>query len=110
MPKPGMTGICLKTEVAQLLRAKAKEANMGINDYLTFLLMEKPLDRPAEPEILSSNPSGPAKNKPLPAKTAFYGLLYSLACGTRARERSSRSITKTLQRNRLKIHTRQRPI
>jgi len=60
MPKPGMTGICLKTEVAQLLRAKAKEANMGINDYLTFLLMEKPLDRPAEPEILGSNPSGPA--------------------------------------------------
>jgi len=53
MPKPGMTGICLKIEVAQLLRAKAKEANMGINDYLTFLLMEKPLDRPAEPEFHS---------------------------------------------------------
>jgi len=28
MPKPGMTGICLKTEVAELLRAKAKEAKM----------------------------------------------------------------------------------
>jgi hypothetical protein len=41
MPKPGMTGICLKTEVAQLLRAKAKEANMGINDYLTFLFNGK---------------------------------------------------------------------
>jgi len=65
MPKHGMTGICLKTEVAQLLRAKAKEANMGINDYLTFLLMEKPLDRPAEPEILGSNPSGPAKSLPV---------------------------------------------
>ena len=39
MPKLGMTGICLKTEVAQLLRAKAKEANMGINDYLTVMLM-----------------------------------------------------------------------
>ena len=39
MPKPGMTGICLKTEVAQLLRAKAKEANMGINDYLTAILL-----------------------------------------------------------------------
>jgi len=49
MPKPGMTGICLKTEVAELLRTKAKEANMGINDFLTFLLMEKPLDRPPEP-------------------------------------------------------------
>jgi len=39
MPKPGMTGICLKTGVAQLLRAKAREANMGINDYLTAMLM-----------------------------------------------------------------------
>ena len=39
MPKPGMTGICLKTEVAELLRAKAKEANMGINNYLTALLL-----------------------------------------------------------------------
>jgi hypothetical protein len=60
MPKPGMTGICLKTEVAELLRTKAKEANMGINDYLTALLMETPLNGPAEPEILGSNPSGPA--------------------------------------------------
>jgi len=60
MPKPGMTGICLKTEVAQMLRTKAKEAKMGINDYLTFLLMEKPFNGPAEPEILGSNPSGPA--------------------------------------------------
>jgi hypothetical protein len=59
MPKLGMTGICLKTEVAQLLHAKAKEANMGINDYLTFLLMENPFNGPAEPEILGSNPSVP---------------------------------------------------
>ncbi|MCL6579358.1 MAG: hypothetical protein K6T73_08230 [Candidatus Bathyarchaeota archaeon] len=43
MPKPGMTGICLKTEVAQLLRAKAKEANMGINDYLATILLKTPL-------------------------------------------------------------------
>ena len=48
MPKPGMTGICLKTEVTQLLRAK--EANMGINDFLMALLMEKPLSGPFEPE------------------------------------------------------------
>jgi len=46
-----MTGICLKTEVAELLRAKAKEANMGLNDYLTTLLMQTPLNRPSEPEI-----------------------------------------------------------
>ncbi|PMB74952.1 hypothetical protein C0195_00185 [Candidatus Bathyarchaeota archaeon] len=42
IPKPGMTGICLKTEVAQLLRTKAKEAGMGINDYLTSLLLGNP--------------------------------------------------------------------
>ena len=60
MPKPGMTGICLKTEVAELLRTKAKEANMGINDYLTFLLMEKPFNGPSEPENVGSNPTGPA--------------------------------------------------
>jgi len=48
MPKPGMVGVSLKREVAQLLRAKAKEANMGINDFLTALLMEKSLNRPSE--------------------------------------------------------------
>jgi len=63
MPKPGMTGICLKTEVAQLLRAKAKEANMGINDYLTFLLMEKPLNGPFEPETRVQIPPGALSNK-----------------------------------------------
>ena len=45
MPKKGYTGICLKTEVAQLLRAKAKTANMGLNDYLTSLLLEPSQDR-----------------------------------------------------------------
>ena len=38
--------------------------------------------RPSKPEIPGSNPGGPAKNKTLSAKAAFYGLLYSLACGT----------------------------
>jgi len=61
MPKPGMTGICLKTDVAQLLRAKAKEANMGINDYLTFLLMEKPFNGPFEPETRVRIPPGAFK-------------------------------------------------
>ena len=46
MPKPGMTGICLKTEVANLLRAKAREANMGLNDYLTAILMAPSLTQP----------------------------------------------------------------
>ena len=34
-----MTGLCLKTEVANLLRSKAENANMGINDYLTSLIL-----------------------------------------------------------------------
>ncbi|MCS7113971.1 MAG: hypothetical protein RMJ15_09750 [Nitrososphaerota archaeon] len=72
MPKPGMTGICLKNEVAELLRAKAKEANMGINEYLMAVLMKTPSERPSEPENVGSNPTGPAKNKPLSAKAAFW--------------------------------------
>jgi len=39
MPKQGYTGLCLKREVAGLIRAKAREANMGINDFLTALLL-----------------------------------------------------------------------
>jgi len=39
MPKPGMTGIRLKQEVADLLRAKAKSVNMGLNEYLTCILI-----------------------------------------------------------------------
>jgi len=58
MPKPGMTGICLKTEIAELLRTKAKEANMGINDFLTALLMEKPFNGPAELETRVRIPPG----------------------------------------------------
>ncbi|MGB9741035.1 MAG: hypothetical protein ACPLW5_04635 [Candidatus Bathyarchaeales archaeon] len=62
MPKQGYKGVCLKTEVAELLKAKAKEAKMGINDYLTALLMKTPLNRPSKPEIPGSNPGGPAFN------------------------------------------------
>ncbi|MGF3521715.1 MAG: hypothetical protein ACQXXJ_01295 [Candidatus Bathyarchaeia archaeon] len=40
MPKPGMTGICLKTEVAGLLRTKAKEANMGNKRLLNISFNE----------------------------------------------------------------------
>jgi hypothetical protein len=35
MPKQGYTGLCLKKEVAELIRAKAREAKMGINDFFT---------------------------------------------------------------------------
>ncbi|MEM3597254.1 MAG: hypothetical protein QXJ53_03925 [Candidatus Bathyarchaeia archaeon] len=71
MPKPGMTGICLKTEVAELLRAKAKEAKMGINDFLTALLMEKPLNGPFEPETRVRIPPGALQNYLLKAIVVF---------------------------------------
>jgi hypothetical protein len=34
-----MIGVSLKTEVARLFRSKAREADMGLNDYLTSLLI-----------------------------------------------------------------------
>jgi len=58
MPKPGMTGLCLKTEVAELLRAKAREANMGINDYLTALLTKSASKWPFEPKTRVRIPPG----------------------------------------------------
>jgi len=45
MPKPGMTGLCLKQEVAELLRVKARSVNMGLNEYLTSLLLGPPLNQ-----------------------------------------------------------------
>ena len=39
MPKLGMTGLCLKQEVAELLRKRAQATNQGLNDYLTNLLI-----------------------------------------------------------------------
>lgn len=39
MPKQGMAGLCLKQEVADLLRSRAKSANMGLNEYLTSMLI-----------------------------------------------------------------------
>jgi len=38
MPKPGMTGITPRKEVAELLRTKAKQANMDINECLEATL------------------------------------------------------------------------
>ena len=58
MPKSGMTGLCLKTEVAELLRAKAREANMGINDYLTALLTKSASNCPFEPKTRVRIPPG----------------------------------------------------
>jgi len=57
MPKPGMTGICPKDEVANLLRAKAKAANLGLNDYLTSILMAPALGP-------SQACSGPFEDRP----------------------------------------------
>jgi hypothetical protein len=39
MPKPRMTGITLRKEVAYLLRTKAEQANMGLNELLEATLI-----------------------------------------------------------------------
>ncbi|MEM1581956.1 MAG: hypothetical protein QXK89_05540 [Candidatus Bathyarchaeia archaeon] len=39
MPKPGMAGLTIKKEVYVLLKAKAQEAGIGINQYLENLLL-----------------------------------------------------------------------
>jgi hypothetical protein len=39
MPKPGMTGLCLKQEVADLVRKRAQDAGQGLNDYVSSLLL-----------------------------------------------------------------------
>ena len=46
VPKPGMVGMTLKQEVAELLRAKARSANMGLNEYLTSILIAPALTSP----------------------------------------------------------------
>jgi hypothetical protein len=94
MPKPGMTGICLKDEVAQLLRAKAKAASLGLNDYLTSMLMASALgpsqqciqDRPGTvppipavmnaTQIQAQNRNTPANN-PQPTFSLSTGSLFA---------------------------------
>ncbi|MCX8171042.1 MAG: hypothetical protein N3E47_03580 [Candidatus Bathyarchaeota archaeon] len=41
MPKPGMVGLTLKREVYVLLKARAREAGMGVNQYLETLLISQ---------------------------------------------------------------------
>ena len=53
MPKPGMTRITLKSEVAELLRQKAREADMKLNEFLLKIL------------------SGPSQNRPNIGATAL---------------------------------------
>ena len=59
MPKKGYTGISLKTEVAELLRSKAKAANKGLNEYLTSMLIGPSLQglgpSKTAPETVPSN-------------------------------------------------------
>jgi len=45
MPKPCMAGLTLKKEVYDLLKAKAREAGVGINQYLENLLIGQ-IERP----------------------------------------------------------------
>jgi len=58
MPKSGMTTISLKKDVAELLRAKAKEAKMGINSFLKDILTKNTQKRPFEPETRVQIPPG----------------------------------------------------
>ncbi|MEM3618682.1 MAG: hypothetical protein QXK47_06405 [Candidatus Bathyarchaeia archaeon] len=58
MPKPGMTGISLKKEVADLLRAEAKASKMGINDFLRLILEKEPLNQACHADDPGSNPGG----------------------------------------------------
>ena len=46
MPKHGYVSLTLKREVADLLRARAKQAHMGINDLLETLLLGQSRHRP----------------------------------------------------------------
>jgi hypothetical protein len=59
MPKKGYTGICLKTEVAELLRTRAKAADTGLNQYLTILLRTAEACHADDP---GSNPGGRTTN------------------------------------------------
>ena len=46
MPKRGYVSLTLKRKVTDLLRARAKQAHMGINDLLENLLLGQSLNRP----------------------------------------------------------------
>ena len=46
MPKPGMCGLTLKLEVYELLKAKARQAGMGINAYLERILLSGTIPGP----------------------------------------------------------------
>jgi hypothetical protein len=57
MPKPGMAGITLRKEVAELLRTKAKEANMGLNEFLETTLI-------GPSQSLQATTTGPSEDSP----------------------------------------------
>ncbi|KPV63341.1 MAG: hypothetical protein AOA65_1349 [Candidatus Bathyarchaeota archaeon BA1] len=57
MPKPGMVGMTLKQELAELLRAKARSANMGLNEYLTSILIGPYLSQNQDGPGLSPTPT-----------------------------------------------------
>ncbi|MEM1569559.1 MAG: hypothetical protein QXG56_02435 [Candidatus Bathyarchaeia archaeon] len=38
MPKPGYTSITLKSEVVRLLKLRAREKGLGVNELLIYLL------------------------------------------------------------------------
>ena len=42
MPKPGYTCVTLRKDVARLLRSKAQQSNLGLNELLLKLLEDSP--------------------------------------------------------------------
>ena len=53
MPKFGMVGVTLKSEVAGLLRSRAKQAGMGLNEFLLAILTGPSEDCPNSPITVS---------------------------------------------------------
>ena len=56
MPKPGYTCVTLKTEVVRLLKIRAREEGLGLNELLLRLLHGRCC--PSEPGVAGSNPAG----------------------------------------------------
>jgi hypothetical protein len=71
MPKPGMSGITLKNEVAELLRKRAEANTQGLNDYLLQLMMGPSLQHHQDSPGTVLTPV--TTSIPVPASTSFLG-------------------------------------
>jgi len=102
MPKQGMTGLTLKIEVAELLRSKAKASGIGVNDYLTAILMgpssgqswDRPTNMSNALNLLESQPESNLKLSPV-LKTETKGVSRTVGFGLVARDRFTITFTYT---------------